>query len=88
MQYIGTTEEALEYLHPDGKKYTGKFEFYWDRSTGAIDVCHLGCNGAIFIGRVNKVGRVVFYSLPPGYPDVAVFEQAFKKLQKDFLSKK
>ncbi|MDA2936033.1 hypothetical protein MYX06_02350 [Patescibacteria group bacterium AH-259-L05] len=87
MQFIGATEEHFEYLHPDGNRYKSKFEFYWNTTNGDIDVCHLGCNGAEFTGKVNEDGSVTFYSIPDGYPEEAVFEKAFKKLQEEFLTK-
>lgn len=86
MRYIGATEEGFEYLHPDGNKYTERFEFYWNVSTGEIDVCHLSCNGAIFTGKVNEDGSVTFRSMPYGYPEEEVFQKAFKKLQESFIA--
>lgn len=87
MQFIGVTEESFKYQHSDGNKYESKFEFYWNTSSGAIDVCHFGCNGTIFMGRTNEEGSVAFPRIPYGYPAEAVFTEAFKKLQEEFLAK-
>lgn len=83
MQRIGVTEE-LEYLHPDDRTiHKGKFEFYWNSFSGNIDVCHFGCNGAIFTGRVNKDGSITF-NPRYGYPEASVFEKEFRRLLNEF----
>ena len=87
MKHIGVTDESFEYLHPDGNVYEGKFEFYWNPSSGAIDVCHRGCNGSVITGRTNEDGSVAFGFIPRGYPDEETFAEAFKKQQAEYLQK-
>lgn len=87
MQRIGITEE-LEYLHPEDRTmYKGQFEFFWNSFTGSIDVCHRGCNGAVFTGRLNEDGSVTF-SPRYGYPEASVFEKEFRRLLNEFKTRK
>ena len=84
LEYIGATDKSYEYRHPDGHTHSGRFEFYYNRQTGAIDVCHLGCNGRIFTGRQISDGEVTFDSAY-GYPNAETFAEEFKILRDKFL---
>lgn len=86
LKHIGATEKSFPYLHPDGNTVSGKFEFYYNHETGAIDVNHFGCNGRIFTGKELPDGTVTF-NPPQGYPSTETFVEEFTILRDKFLKK-
>ncbi|MBI2637645.1 MAG: hypothetical protein HYW88_01975 [Candidatus Sungbacteria bacterium] len=86
LQYIGATDTSFSYFHPTLPGATGRFEFYFNPTTGEIDVNHFGCNGTIFSGKQLPDGTISF-SPPRGYPDREVFIQEFMVLRDKFFAK-
>lgn len=85
LKYIGRTEKEFNYHHPSLPGAKGRFEFYFNPETGAIDVNHFGCNGRIFTGEQLKDGTIVFRP-PWGYPFADIFVEEFKNLRDKFLT--
>lgn len=85
LKFVGTTKNSYSYLHPDGNTYSGKFDFYYNVATGAIDVCHSGCNGTRFRGH-EKDGAIVF-NVPFGYPPAEIFVGEFTAVRDAFLTR-
>lgn len=88
LRYIGTTESVFAYrnVHMPGGTATTRFEFYYNPTTGDIDVCHGGCNGTLFSGKELKNGEVDL-APPSGYPSAETFVKEFKILRDAFLEK-
>lgn len=82
--FIGESEKAFPYKHRDGNTYSDKFEFYYNKTTGGIDVCHSGCNGTIFRG--NDKDGVTTFQPPRGYPSSDDLVPEFIRLRDKYLA--